>query len=221
VIKMVAVTLTMSKLIAVIVIAILASSAISVGVSTMLITGPQGPEGEKGETGTQGSKGDTGDTGPQGTTGATGATGSTGSTGSIGPQGEQGPPGVTVVNCTDIGYVSNVSYSTMNIGTVSITAPANGNVHLLLTGILYTYSNNSCYLDIANGTLSPSLDWTYSGMLDGPGDERVRFSLTSQAVTNVTQGNTYTYYARCRRSRDDSQQLYLMQVKFTAVFYAT
>ena len=212
---MAAFSLTMGKLIAVMVIAILASSAISVGVSTMLITGP---EGSQGETGPQGEKGETG---PAGATGVTGAAGAIGASGASGPQGEQGPPGVTVANCTDIGYVSNVSYSTMEIGTVSITAPANGIVHLLLTGILYTYSNNSCYLDIANGTLSPSLDWTYSGMLDGPGDERVRFSLTSQAVTNVTQGNTYTYYARCRRSRDDSQQLYLMQVKLTAVFYAT
>jgi hypothetical protein len=66
---MAAVSLTMSKLIAVIVIAILASSAVSVGVSSMLIAGQEGPQGE------QGPQGETGATGPQG------------------PQGEQGPPG--------------------------------------------------------------------------------------------------------------------------------
>jgi hypothetical protein len=39
------------------IIAILVASAISVGVSTMLITGPQGPEGPQGETGPQGEQG--------------------------------------------------------------------------------------------------------------------------------------------------------------------
>ena len=59
---MAAVSMTMPKLIAVIAIAILASSAISVGVSTMLITGPAGPEGLQGETGPQGLQGETGAT---------------------------------------------------------------------------------------------------------------------------------------------------------------
>jgi hypothetical protein len=112
---MAAVSLTMSKLIAVIVIAILASSAISVGVSTLLITGPQG---EQGETGPQGPKGDTGDTGPQGLAGATGATGTTGAKGDTGPkgdkgdtgdtglQGEQGPQGEAGIGFEPTGYIS-------------------------------------------------------------------------------------------------------------------
>jgi hypothetical protein len=54
---MAAVSITMSKFIAGIVIAILASSAVSVGVS-MLITGPQGPEGPQGEEGPQGPQGE-------------------------------------------------------------------------------------------------------------------------------------------------------------------
>jgi hypothetical protein len=97
---MAAVTLTMSKLIAIIVIAILASSAISVGVSIMLISGPQGeegPQGDIGATGPQGPKGDTGDTGATGATGpqgATGATGPTGPKGDTGSQGEQGIQGI-------------------------------------------------------------------------------------------------------------------------------
>ena len=65
------VSITMSKLIAGIIIAILASSAISVGASTMLATGPKGDTGPQGEQGIQGL---TGDTGPQGP---------------IGPQGQQ------------------------------------------------------------------------------------------------------------------------------------
>ena len=119
-----AVSITMGKLIVGIVITILAASAISVGVSTQLMTGPEGPEGPQGETGPQGPvgpqgpqgetgatgqrgetgpagptgpKGDTGDAGaigPQGPAGPTGPTGATGATGSQGPQGPQGEQGV-------------------------------------------------------------------------------------------------------------------------------
>ena len=76
------VSTTMGKFIAGIVIAILVSSIISIGVSTMLLSGSQGPEGPQGEQGPQG---------PQGETGATGPAGATGATGETGPQGEQGP----------------------------------------------------------------------------------------------------------------------------------
>lgn len=218
---MATVSLTMSKLMAVIVITILASSAISIGVSTMLITGPEGPQGPQVETGATGATGLQGPKGDIGATGQTGPSGPSGPTGSTGPQGEQGPSGVTVVNYTDIGSVSNVTYNSMDSGTVSITAPVNGTVHLFLTAVLYTYKNNSCYIGIGSSPSSYSLDWTYSGMLDGPGDERIRFSMTSQGVTNVTQGSTYTYYASCRRNLNDHQQLNLQQVKLTAMFYAT
>jgi hypothetical protein len=84
------------KLITLIVIAILASSAISIGASTLLAVGPQGPQGEQGEQGVQGPKGDMGDTGPQGAVGATGAQGEKGDKGDTGETGEtglQGPPG--------------------------------------------------------------------------------------------------------------------------------
>ena len=78
---------TTSKFVVAIIIAILASSAISIGVTTMLTTGPQGPEGPQGELGPQGLQGETG------AAGSTGSTGSTGATGVKGPQGSQGPPG--------------------------------------------------------------------------------------------------------------------------------
>jgi hypothetical protein len=94
--EMAAVSLTIGKLIAGIVIAILASSAISVGASMMLAVGPTGPEGPQGETGPQGPRGDTGDTGPQGPAGATGLQGEKGDkgdTGETGATGPEGPPG--------------------------------------------------------------------------------------------------------------------------------
>jgi hypothetical protein len=86
-------SVTMEKFIVGILVAILAASVVSVGVSTMLITGPQGPEGPEGPQGLQGEKGDTGATGSAGETGATGAQGETGATGETGSQGPEGPQG--------------------------------------------------------------------------------------------------------------------------------
>jgi hypothetical protein len=156
VIRMAAVSLTMSKLAALIIIAILASSAISVGVSTMLITGPQGPEGpegpqgEQGETGPQGPEGDTGATGSAGAMGATGATGSTGATGQQGPQGERGygmpQQGNISVSFADFIPSEDVEYHlTSNYGLTNPTSSR-------LTGFLplqlpheATITNLTCY----------------------------------------------------------------------------
>jgi hypothetical protein len=100
---MAVVTLSMGKLASLLIIAILASSAIAAGASTMLAVGPAGPEGEQGETGPQGPKGDTGDTGPQGAVGATGPIGATGAKGDTGNTGPQGEPGI---GFEPTGYIS-------------------------------------------------------------------------------------------------------------------
>jgi hypothetical protein len=102
-------SITIGKFIAGIVIAILTASAISLGVSTQLITGsegPQGPQGEQGPAGPTGSTGATGATGPTGSTGATGATGPTGSTGATGATGPTGPQGLQGIGFEPTGYIS-------------------------------------------------------------------------------------------------------------------
>jgi hypothetical protein len=120
-----AATLTMGKFIAGIIIAILAASAISAGVSTMLITvhqGSEGPQGPQGETGDTGATGATGATGPAGTTGPagitgpagpTGATGQTGTTGATGPKGDKGDTG-------DIGPQGERGFGMPQKGNISI-----------------------------------------------------------------------------------------------------
>jgi hypothetical protein len=119
---MAAVSFATGKLIAGIVIAVLAASAISVGASSMLAAGPEGPEGPQGDTGTQGPQG------PQGETGEAGATG---------PQGEQGvgfePQGNISVGYgafVPVHYNDNVTYlpgyGLLNLNTyysVSCMAP--------------------------------------------------------------------------------------------------
>lgn len=89
--------LTKGTLIVAMIIAILAASAISVGLSTQLAAGPQGPKGDKGDTGQQGQ------TGP---VGATGDTGPAGSIGATGPQGLQGPQGPRGIGYEKTGYLS-------------------------------------------------------------------------------------------------------------------
>ncbi|MCW4054158.1 MAG: collagen-like protein [Candidatus Bathyarchaeota archaeon] len=96
---MAAVSFATGKIIAGILIAIVVSSAIAVGASTMLAVGPQGPEGPQGDTGPQGpegpqgEQGETGATGPRGATGPAGPQGPKGDTGPRGPEGPQGPQG--------------------------------------------------------------------------------------------------------------------------------
>ena len=92
---MATISLTLGKFIAGIVIAILASSAISIGASTILAVGPQGPEGPQGPQGEQGIQGLTGDTGPQGPVGPQGQQGATGAQGEKGDKGDTGETGDT------------------------------------------------------------------------------------------------------------------------------
>ena len=119
-----------------IIIAILVSSAISVGASMMLVTGPQGPAGP------QGPQGITGDTGPQGATGPTGATGPQG------PEGPQGPAGVTA-------FWSNYSYPYVDRVTLSTTPMSVGHLRVnksKLIALLFHFlplpfleKNGSCF----------------------------------------------------------------------------
>jgi hypothetical protein len=105
-------SMTTGKLIAVIVIAILVSSAISVGASTMLAVGPQGPQGEQGEQGETGATGPSGEDGADGADGrdgddgATGPKGDKGDTGDTGPPGEQGLQGEPGIGFEPTGYIS-------------------------------------------------------------------------------------------------------------------
>ena len=59
-------SITTGKFVAGIIIAILASSVVSIGVSSQIITGPQGPRGDTGAIGPEGSQGPIGPEGPQG-----------------------------------------------------------------------------------------------------------------------------------------------------------
>ena len=204
---------------------ILISGVVSAVVSTQLAIGPKGPKGDKGDSGATGATGATGskgDPGKAGANGATGATGANGATGATGAQGVQGPAGITVVNSSTINSVS-ATYGTP-IGSVSITAPANGVVIITLNvGYVDMYNNNSCVLYLGTTAGGNELDICNQGSrTPGPTVQQVYFSMTTQAAYNVTAGTKSTFYATATRYfSNDVSNMYLNNVHLIAVFSAT
>ena len=223
-------TISTGKFIAGIVIAILAASAISVGASTMLSTGPQGPEGLQGDMGPQGPQGETGETGATGPAGATGSAGSTGAAGATGATGLQGPPGVAVIRSNytyPFSSMATLSTAPSSVCQVSLTAPANGVVHLIVTANAHTRSQDSgnrTYVQFGLGNRSDSANLymvTYDGIfMISNSEQYTRRSLTAQAVVNVTQGTTYNFYAVANEFYSWATTT-ISDVYLTAVFYAT
>lgn len=129
--KLAAVSLSMGKLVALLAVTILVSSAISIGTSIMLAVGPEGPQGEQGETGPQGPQGVAGPAGAPGAPGATGATGPAGADGEdgdIGPQGLQGEQGIQGIQ-----------------GERGYGMPRTGNISVPFSAFVPNYNTNPSY----------------------------------------------------------------------------
>jgi len=247
---MAGISMTIGKLIALGVIAILASSAIAIGASTMLAVGPEGPQGDTGPQGPQGAtgeagdtgprgptgpvgpKGSTGDTGPQGIQGATGATGPQGPVGPQGPQGiqgpvgPQGPPGSGIIYYnSSYAYSDYVELSTslQNVCNITLIAPADGTIHLSATAFGACTGNYSGYT-LGLGDTPLSYDYiTASGPFDtyiSAGTSLIYFPATVQGTYNVLSGVTYTFYVIAHSWSSPSTPTKLHSVFLTATFYA-
>jgi len=243
--KIAAVSMTMGKLIAVIVIAILASSAIAIGASTMLAVGPEGPEGPQGDTGPQGptgpegEQGETGATGPRGATGPagptgpkgdTGDTGSQGPTGATGPQGPQGdtgpqgPPGSGIAyfneSYTYANYVA-LTNSIRNVCNVTFIAPVNGTVHIIATAFVACTGNNSGFSfglgDTTTGYDFISVGGPYNDL--GDGNSVIYFPTTIQGTYDVLANITYTFYVLSHSWGTPVEQTRLYSIFVTATLY--
>jgi hypothetical protein len=149
-----------------------------------------------------------------------GETGATGATGATGPE---GPPGPTAFNYTNIGSIANVTFAEMNFGQVSITAPENGVVHIVLTGYATIRANQSCFIGLGTTPTIYDLNTVIVGVDSGGSETEVLYSgFANQAVVPVTAGNTYTFYANAQRVSDlDSALISLDGVYLTATFLAT
>jgi hypothetical protein len=189
-------------------IAIIASVAVSSLVAQQLApTGPQGPAGPEGV------QGPAGDQGPQGEQGLAGAQGP------IGLTGPQGPAGLTVVEFNDIGSVSGIPTTPLNLGSVTLDAPTDGYVLLVATGYAVTFGDSTtCIFGLGTTSGATNLHSTRVGVLDGSGSQRREFSLTSTAIVPVTAGN-HTFYATAYRpSVFSSHSVNLGDVYLIAVF---
>ena len=199
-------------------------------------TGATGPQGLKGDTGATGATGATGPTGPAGATGATGATGpagpqgpsgatgTTGATGSQGPQGIQGPPGATIVryNQTSFGY--NLDDSAIGWIVVSLTAPANGVIHLIATANCEINGNHTILqFGLGNNSTTTNIRNVYVGLVDNLASSSsfTEWGPTAQATVNATSGITYQFYALAYRWSGSTDRIHIYNMDLTAIFYAT
>ena len=184
-------------------ITIIASVAVSTLVAQQLApTGPQGPAGSQG---IQGISGEQGIPGEQGATGLTGP---------------QGSSGLTAVEFNDIGSVSGIPTTALNLGSVTLNAPADGYVMLIATGYAVTFGDDTvCAFGLGTTAGATDLDLTQAGVLDGSGSQRREFSVMSNAIVPVTEG-FHTFYATAYRpSVFSSQSVNLASVYLTAVFF--
>jgi hypothetical protein len=230
---MAAVSFSMGKFIAGIVIAILAASIISVGVS-MMIPGPQGPEGPQGDTGPQGLQGEQGETGATGPAGATGATGPTGSTGATGATGAQGPQGERGFGVPQQGNISVSAFefvpptSDTVVGYSYSGGLTNGETNSLMycyaplqlphgatitNATFYFYDNDNGYFGFflvrqnLTGWLTFGTAYNTPGA-DTPGYANVSLSSLVSSYATVDNNNYYYYLAIDFPYSSVSQQFY-------------
>jgi hypothetical protein len=243
---MAAVSMTMGKLIAVILIAILASSAIAVGASTMLAVGPAGPEGPQGETGPQGiqgpqgEQGETGDTGPQGATGPAGPTGPKGDTGEQGEQGIQGERGRGFEQFGNISvpafafvtdYTNNpdysISYGLYNrnpSGNMMCYAPLQLPDGVTITNVTYYFYDNDAdyfYFYLSRGNTTDLLD-DIAYVNNQPGSDTPGWTQVSATSINsnyaTVDNNNYSYWLEMKIPWSSSYTNYCF--KYALVEYA-
>jgi hypothetical protein len=160
-------------------------------------------------------KGATGATGPKGDTGATGAT---------------GPPGPTLIKYATVYSVSDLSSSYTKVCTLTMTAPANGSVHVIANAYVSGTGNRTItYFGVGNSTTSNSPDFnteTRCGMGDfitpplGVTSVTQYWSLSSQGVFAVQQGVAYTFYASAH-SYSTTSSVNLYDVYLVAEFFGS
>lgn len=212
-----------------VIIAVVISVILSGVISYMILpAGPQGPQGLKGDTGDVGPEGPIGLTGEQGIQGLQGLPGLPGEqgiqgvkgdTGDIGPQ---GPPGVNIIEYNNIGSVSDITTTTQNLGSVTLSVPTNGYVLLIATAEVITFGDSTrCWFGLGTTSGSVNLHESAVGVIDGTGTQRRTFSITSLAFVYVTPGSHTFYSTAYKDPVFDAQSINLGNVYLTAVFYGT
>ncbi len=150
-------------------------------------------------------------------------------TGQQGPQGETGPlgpPGIGVIEYDDTyaqTYFGVLTTTPTNLANVTLTAPADGYVHLTLTALARTGGDSTAVvLGLGTTVNSTDLYYTYAGVTEGTGTLYTVWPMTAQAVVSVAEGNSYTFFATgYKSSTAAAQSVYLWYPSLIAVFYPT
>ena len=146
--------------------------------------------------------------------------------GSQGKQGPEGPPGIGVIEYNDTYAQTSFGVLTTtptNLVNVTLTAPADGYVHLTLTALARTGGDSTAVvLGLGTTINSTDLYHTYAGVTDGTGTLYTLWPMTAQAVVSVTEGNSYTFFATGYKNPSSAaQSVYLWYPSLIAVFYPT
>lgn len=157
-------------------------------------------------------------TGPQGAQGPQGEQGLQGVQGLQGPIGPQGPAGVTIAKYNNIGSVSGITTTPLNLGNITLSVPSNGYILLIATATVWTFGDATrCWFGLGTTSGSVDLHRTGVGVIDGTGTQRRCFSAVSIAIVSVTSGS-HTFYATAYTDFS-AQTVNLGYVYLTAVFY--
>ena len=124
------------------------------------------------------------------------------------------PTGGAIISYTTIPTTGIASMT--SLGSVNITAPTNGKVHITLTGYVYLDPSSAVSFGIGNTTTDYNLDYTHASSPNAGAGTTFYYSLSSQAVVDVAAGTTNTFYAIASPGQTGVN---LFNVKMTAVFY--
>jgi hypothetical protein len=116
---------------------------------------------------------------------------------------------------------TSVTTSPVSILSVTITAPANGFVHLLATGAAH-FSSDGAFVWYGLGTTSGGYNLAKTLAGDGLAGTKTTYwydSMTVQAVASVASGYTFTCYATIYKQGTPNVEL--TDAYLSAIFYAT
>ncbi len=165
-------------------------------------TGPQGPQGEQGPPGPQGPQGEPGPQGEQG------------------PAGLPGDAGATGVDFTFGGSATNLGTAPQDVGSITLTCPADGYVLLNASATAVTFGDGTiCFFGLGSTPAVADLDETSVGVLDGTGTQRRRFHVTATAVVPVSEGDSTFHVIAYKSSVFDARQINLVDIHLTGAFF--
>jgi hypothetical protein len=126
-----------------------------------------------------------------------------------------------IVSYNNIGTSSDIPTTPRNLGSVSLSIPANGYVVLTTTATIWTFGDGTrCWFGLGTSAGSINLHETGVGVIDGSGTQRRTYSATSHAVVPVTAGSRTFYATAYKDPTFGAQSINMGDIILTAVYYS-